>query len=174
MSDHTHTTPQRAHYPLWRRILKITLWSAMAIVLLVAGLLICAVSTLSPERLTPLALRMANESLDADVSASRVEVSLRPSFPFLTLRVDNLCIVSHAFNELPDSARRALPEYADTLVSIGCLRGGINLASLLKGDINLSDITLDHPALNIVTAAGGSANYMIAKADEPADTSALQ
>ena len=49
----------------------------MAAVLLVAGTLICAVSMLSPERLTPLALNVANKVLDADVKASRVELGLK-------------------------------------------------------------------------------------------------
>ena len=66
----------------------------MAAVLLVAGTLICAVSMLSPERLTPLALNVANKALDADVKASRVELGLKATFPFLTLQVDSLSIVS--------------------------------------------------------------------------------
>lgn len=168
------THPARAPYPLWRRLVKIALWTVMGIVLAVAGLLVCVVSTLSPEKLTPLVLRVANESLDADVSASRVEMSLRPSFPFLNLKVDSLCIVSHAFDGLPADSARRLPAYADTLVSIGRLTGGISLASLLKGDINLSDITLDYPAINIVTGPDNRANYMIAKQGSRADTTALK
>ena len=114
----------------------------MAAVLFVAGTLICAVSMLSPERLTPLALNVANKVLDADVKASRVELGLKATFPFLTLQVDSLSIVSRGMRSLAPDMRVSLPAYADTLLCLQSLRGGISLTSLAKGDIDLSDITV--------------------------------
>ncbi|MBP3639959.1 MAG: hypothetical protein J6J20_08755 [Muribaculaceae bacterium] len=161
----------RKHYPLWRRLIKIVLWTAMAAVLLVAGTLICAVSMLRPEHLTPLVLRVADKTLDADVSLSRVELSLRPTFPFLSLEADSLCIVSRAMRRLPADVRAGLPPYADTLARVDRFSGGINLVSLAKGEIDLSDIIFERPGLNIVTAADGTANYMIAgSSDEKPDS----
>lgn len=160
--------PPRQPYPVWRRIVKIILWTAMAAVLLIAGTLICAVNMLRPERLTPLALRAANGMLDADISASRMELGLRPSSPFLTLRVDSLCVVSRAMKRLPQEARACLPEYADTLMAVRSFDGGISLLSLAKGEIDLSDIIIDGAAVNIVTAADGTANYIITPPDEEA------
>lgn len=147
----------------------------MAAVLLVAGTLICAVSMLSPERLTPLALNVANKVLDADVKASRVELGLKATFPFLTLQVDSLSIVSRGMRSLAPDMRVSLPAYADTLLCLQSLRGGISLTSLAKGDIDLSDITVDGPSVNIVTAADGTCNYLIMPQDStPQDSAALK
>ncbi|MDE6453739.1 MAG: hypothetical protein K2L27_05995 [Muribaculaceae bacterium] len=162
-------------YPLWRRIVKILLWTAMAAVLLIAGTLICAVSILKPERLTPIALKAANRHLEADVDASRMELGLRATFPFLTLRVDSLTIVSRAMRALPAGQRAGLPAYADTLLSLRSLEGGISLAALAKGEIQLSDIVVDGAGINIVTAADGTCNYAItAPTAEEADTTATE
>ena len=145
----------------------------MAAVLFVAGTLICAVSMLSPERLTPLALNVANKVLDADVKASRVELGLKATFPFLTLQVDSLSIVSRGMRSLAPDMRVSLPAYADTLLCLQSLRGGISLTSLAKGDIDLSDITVDGPSVNIVTAADGTCNYLIMPQDStPQDSAA--
>jgi len=160
--------PARAPYPLWRRIVKIILWTAMAAVLFVAGTLLCTVSMLSPARLTPLVKRVANSALDADVDVSRVELGLRATFPFMTLRVDSLSVVSRDMRALPDSVRAALPSYADTLLCLRSFSGGINIASLAKGEINLSDIIVDAPTLNVVIAPDGTCNYRLMPPDSTA------
>lgn len=173
MSKHNDT--QRRPYPLWRRLLKIALWTVMAAVLLVAGTLICTVNMLRPERLTPLVLKAANRALDADVDASRMELGLQPSFPFLTLSVDSLSVVSRAMLRLPAAERAQLPAYADTLLSLERFSGGINLLSLAKGEIDLSDIVVESPALNIATAPDGTANYIITEPSaEAEDTTAAE
>ena len=175
MTKNSPTTPPGgAPYPLWRRLVKIALWTAMAAVLLVAGTLICLVSMLQPERLTPLVVRVANKELNADVAAERVELGLRSTFPFLTLRVDGLTVVSRDMKALPAELRAGLPEYADTLLTLRSLRGGINLGALAKGEIALSDITLDGAGVNIVTAADGTANYNITPPSEETDTTATE
>ena len=166
---------QTKKYPWWSRVLKIVLWTAMAAVLLVVGTLVCAVSTLRPEHLTPIVERVANRSLDADVSVGRVELGLRASWPFLTLRVDSLSVVSGAMQRLPADVRRGLPAYADTLLSLNSLSGGINLAALATGEIALSDIVVDGAGVNIAIASDGTPNYAIVAADTTAsDTTAMK
>lgn len=169
------TTPRKAPYPLWRRLVKIALWAIMAAVLTVAATLICTVSMLRPERLTPIALKAANSALDARVDASRVELGLRSSFPFLTLRIDSLSIVSTQMQAAPAAVRAVLPAYADTLLHMRSLSGGISLAALARGEISLSDIIIDGAGVNIVTAPDGRCNYTIVPPtpDEPSDTAAL-
>lgn len=174
MTKNSATAPGRAPYPLWRRLVKITLWTAMAAVLLVAGTLICLVSMLRPERLTPLVVRVANKELNADVAAERVELGLRSTWPFLTLSVEGLTVVSRDMRMLPADVRAGLPEYADTLLTLGSLRGGINLGALAKGEIALSDIIVEGARVNIVTAADGTANYNITPPSESTDTAATE
>ena len=137
----------------------------MGLTLTIVAILICTVNMLQPERLTPLVKNIAEKSLEADISLSRVELGLRASFPFLELRVDSLAVVSRDMRALPDSTRAALPQYADTLMSMRSFRGGINLASLAMGEIDLSDIVVDAAAINIVTAPDGTCNYLITRPD---------
>ncbi|MDE6108921.1 MAG: hypothetical protein K2F72_01375, partial [Muribaculaceae bacterium] len=153
------------HYPLWRRIVKIVLWTAMALVLLAAGTLICTVSLLRPAHLTPLVERVASSQLRADVTAGRVALGLRATFPFLALEVDSLTVISRDMREAPDSLRRSLPAYADTLLSLRALRGGISLTALAAGEISLSDIVIDEPAVNVVLGPRGLCNYNIVESD---------
>lgn len=163
-------TKSSTSYPIWRRLLKIVLWTAMAVVLLVVGSLVCLVTMLRPERLTPLVERVANRTLDADVTVGRMELGLRSTLPFLTLQVDSLTVVSRAMRALPEDKRVGLPAYADTLLTLRGLTGGINLAALARGGIDLSDIVLDAPGVNVVIAADGTANYNIVGLDSTDDT----
>ena len=73
--------------------LKVILWSIMAIVLVIAATLICAVKILTPDRLTPIVERVANNTLAADVSLGRVALDFYPAFPTLRLSVDWGCVV---------------------------------------------------------------------------------
>lgn len=145
-------------------ILFIVLWTAMAVVLLVAGTLMCGVRILNPERLTPIVVNFANKVLDADVSAGRVELAFRPGFPVLQLSVDSLTVVSHA---LKASDRSGLPAYADTLFTIGAFRGAVDLQPLLtRGEIAVGDVALVRPSMNIVIDRHGKGNFDIYKSAE--------
>lgn len=62
-------TKKRRH--IFATVAKITGWTLIAVVLFVAGLLMATLKILSPERLTPLAVRIANSTLNADVSVAR-------------------------------------------------------------------------------------------------------
>ena len=152
-------------YPLWRRIIKILLWTVMALVLLVAGTLICCVNMLHPRHLTPLVERVASSQLQARVELARVALGLRATFPFLTIEADSLAVISRDMQDAPHSVRSALPAYADTLLTLRRLRGGISLTALAAGEISLSDIMIDEPAVNVVTGPGGLCNYNIVPSD---------
>ncbi len=144
----------------------------MALVLLVAGTLICTVSLLRPESLTPLVEQVAQRTLRADVRLGRVALGLRATFPFLNLEVDDLAVISRDMLEAPDSVRRALPAYADTLLTLRSLRGGISITALAAGEISLSDIVIDEPAVNVVVGPRGLCNYNIVETDTT-DTTAM-
>ncbi|MGN0219653.1 MAG: hypothetical protein ACI4AX_05135 [Muribaculaceae bacterium] len=147
-------------YPLWRRLIKIFLWTVLAVVLAITATLITVVATLSPERLTPLVTAVANRALDARVDIARVELGLKATFPFLRLDVDSLTILSPKMMELR-SRRSDLPASADTIVSIDRFTGGISLVALAKGDISLSDVAITSPRVNIVVIDDNVNNFNI-------------
>lgn len=159
-----------------KKALKIILWTIMAIVLAVGGTLICAVKILTPDRLTPIVERVANNTLKADVSLGRVALSFEPAFPTLRLSVDSACVVSKAFDSLTPGQRRELPAYADTLLTFGHFSGAVALDRLVsKGEIALRDVILRAPQVNIVVASDSVYNFdlMAPSAEEPDDSPTL-
>lgn len=152
-----------------RSAIKIVLWIILAVVLLVAGLLVGVSRYFGPERLTPLVCTMANKALDADIEIGSAELSLRQSFPFLNLEVSDLAVISRRMQALASAERDSLPQWADTLLRVDGFSGGINLAKLMVGKIDLSDVEVRRPQLNLVVAADSLANYDIVKAGEEDD-----
>ncbi|MDE5643765.1 MAG: AsmA family protein [Muribaculaceae bacterium] len=152
------------------RLLKILGWTILALILLVAGSLTVAVRLLHPARLTPLVQAAANRYLNADVSLGRAELNLSRSFPFLEIQLDDLTVTSRDISSMPDSARAVLPAYADTLLTLGQLKGSINLSALLKNEIQLGNVTFTSPGVNIVTVSENLNNFNIVPPSEDDDT----
>lgn len=169
--DNTGKEPRRKK-PLWRRVLK---WTGVTAAV-VAGLflLICSliVWILTPSRLTPLVEKQASEYLDADVTASRIELTFWKTFPRMRLDVDSLRIVSRSLDRLTPAERGALPADADSLLSVRSFHGAINVMQLLAGTIHLHDVVIDRPEVNLLQVNDSVANYQILPTSEEADTSA--
>lgn len=150
-----------------RSLLKFGLWSVVAIVLLVCGLLQATISILTPERLTPLVEKFLTKSLNADVEVSRVELTVWETFPDVTLEIDSLSVRSRALDGLTDSIKQQLPANADSLASLKYFHGGIKLHELLVGNLSLYDIQLHEPMVNLVKVDSTMANYDVLPPSEP-------
>lgn len=150
-----------------KKTIKILGLTLLSLLLLAAALLLATVKTLTPERLTPLVNEVANRALNADVSVGRVEVKLRGSLPFVRLEIDSLAIISRDIAALPADERAALPAWADTLATVGSIRGGINLAALAMGQVRLSHVEIIRPQANILLVNDSLNNFSIAKPSEP-------
>ncbi len=155
-----------------RGISKWLIWTVVAVVLLVLGLITQLLKILAPERLTPLVEQVAESSLNADVNIARVELTFWSTFPRLTLDVDSLQVVSKSLQGLTAEQRAALPADADTLLTFTKLKGGINMMHLTLGRITIYDVLLDEPMLNAVQATDAVSNYDIMTA--PADTTPFE
>lgn len=158
-----------------KKILWITAAAAYTLVLVVVAVCICAVKLLEPGQLTPLVCRVAEANLDADVSIASVELGFKPSYPLLRLDVRDLEIVSNSLRGLPDSLRRGLPAYSDTLLRVGRISGGINISELLLGnEISLQGLEVERPEVNIVITpdAANFDIYHTAAVDEEAASAA--
>lgn len=147
--------------PIWKRILKWTSIILGSILLLLAIIISVALFYLTPERLTPLVNRYASDYLNAEVKASRIELTFWSSFPKLEVKVDSLDIVSHSLREVPDSIRSTLPENADSLLSMNRFSGGIHVLALAKGTISLYDVVLSNPRVNLVVVSDSTSNFDI-------------
>lgn len=144
-------TPRKKASPL-KKAIKIAGVSVLTLLLLVLAAITIAVSYLQPEKLTPLIVRYANEYMDADLKAERIEISFWSTFPRFDLDIRGLDLRTRAFESLPDSVRTQLPAYADSLLSFSRLNAGINIPRLMIGHISLYDIIIDSPHINIVQA----------------------
>ncbi len=146
---------------LLSRILKVLLWSVTGIVIFIALLLGTIVLILTPERLTPIAEKYANEYLDADVKIGKIELTIWKTFPKLRVDADSLSVVSKSLKETGSNKRNLLPANADTLLTLEHFHGGVNISSLLAGKIELYDIVLQRPMINLVSVNDSIANYNI-------------
>jgi len=122
---------------------------------------------LTPEKLTPIVNDAATSSLNAEVKAERVELTFWSTFPRLEIKVDSLTVVSRRFDSLTASEREALPQNPDSLLKLHQLQGGINVLSLIGGKIELYDVSLDRPDINLVILNDSSANFDIVPPSEP-------
>lgn len=145
-----------------KALIKTLFFTVLALILLPAATLICTVKVLSPDVLTPLARKLANGFINrGDVYIGRMELSFKPEFPVLNVRLDSLLVVSHAFDDLDGNVRAQLPAYSDTLLTLGSFSGSLNLRPLMRGEISVEDVTLERPGINIVLADEGHNNFDI-------------
>lgn len=153
------------------RLLKITGWFILALALLIFGSLAVSVRLLHPARLTPLIQAAANRYLNADVSLGRAELSLSGSFPFLEIQLDDLTVVARDMRRLSPELHNALPRYADTLLTLRQLRGGINISKLPRNEVELGNVTFTAPGINIVVVSENLNNFNIVPPSESTEPS---
>lgn len=159
--------------PMWRRILKVSAWTLMAIVLYAFGMVAAVLGLLHPERLTPLLEHVANNTLRADVTLGHAQLSIRGSFPYLGIEMRDLTVVSRDIKTLDAADREMLPEWADTLLTVKSFEGSIKLTDLLVGDITIDSVIIDRPQANIVIVDDETNNYDIFPPSEEEDTTAF-
>lgn len=162
MPDKKKFKSARPKARLWVRIVKallLTLWGAA---LFVIGTLICALTVLTPERLTPLVETIATTQLqNARVEVGNISLTASKTFPFLQAEISDLKVISHAIDSLaPDAARRK-PQWADTALTVDAFTGGLNLPKLMTGTLEFSDVTITRPAVNFVVANEKVTNFSI-------------
>lgn len=153
----------------WFKPIKYLLWALLAVVLLIIVAVSTAVYMLTPERLTPLVNRYGSEMLDyGAINVRRVELTFWSTFPDFKLQVDSLSVTSTALNGCNIAG---IPDDAGNLLSVEKLSGNIDLKSLISGKIEIGDVIIVRPNVNIVQATPVLANYnVMTPSDEKTDT----
>lgn len=170
IADNQQDNKSKKHRPWWHRIAKWLTLTIIGVSLIIIAVISVAVWMLTPEKLTHLVEKYSTEYLDADVTVGKVELTFWNTFPKLWLRADELTIVSHSLKNVPKHVRDSLPADADTLLTLHRFSGGVNLMALMYGNIELYDVALDRPHINIVQINDTLTNYMIVPASENTDT----
>lgn len=158
--------PQKRR-PFWRKALKWVCATAIIATALITLLLGVVLFYLTPERLTPLVNKYAGNYLDADVHAARVELTFWSTFPRLEVEIDTLTIVSRSLKALPAQQRAELPQDADSLLSLQKFSGGIHLLNIIAGNIDLYNVQLTNPRINLYTVNDSINNFDILPPSEP-------
>lgn len=146
-----------------RKLIKI---SALAIGTLLLTLLTLAAIVVhyvfTPEKLTPIVLNMANQSLNADLKIKSVELTFFSTFPQFGLKVEEGTLVSKALND-------SLPQPTDSLLSFReCVLTVNPLDYFLKNKISVHNLSLNQVSVHAYRNTAGKANWEIAKI--PSDT----
>lgn len=162
----------RSFFGMLRVVALTLLWAAVAVILLVVGLLTTAVKILTPDRLTPLVEHVASSYLVADVKSSKIELTFWSTFPRLTVEADSLSVVSRSLKPLTAAEIASLPSGADTLMLVNRFSGCIDIAQLPLGRLALYDVLIDGPMLNLVSVNDSVSNFNIVPPSEPDSVSA--
>ena len=146
------------HMPRWlARTLKTAVWTAGSVMALLVLTLCLTVWILTPDRLTPIAERLASENLNADVRIKRMELTIWKTFPYMTIDVDGINVRSRTL----DKHKASLPAGIDSLLDVDYMRARFNLARLAIMDIEIKEIFIDSPKVNLVAVNDTLNNYMI-------------
>ena len=140
--------------------LVIVVMSVVVAFFLIVGILINFLVT--PEKLTPIVLKYANEYLNADVELESVEATFFSSFPRFGVKIKNGVIVSHAFH-----SRDTVPSKMDTIVVFKELRVGVDLMNyIVSNELSVGRIRLKEPYLRLFKNGEGQSNWDIVKETE--------
>ena len=105
---------------LGKRVLKWTLWSLLALVVLIlVGVTIVIHFIFTPAKLTPLVEKTAKEYLNAEVHFGNIELTFFSTFPDFGIQLDDASVISGTFR---DSTANSEPTMQDSLMNIkSCL-----------------------------------------------------
>ncbi|MBD5346204.1 MAG: hypothetical protein HDR92_03625 [Bacteroides sp.] len=172
MSDINDTqqaeTKSARKHGLWR-VVKWLLIIVAVLVVLVCCAVGVVVSYLEPGRLTPLVTNYASEYLNADVAASRVELSFWSTFPRVGVKIDSLRINSRAITGISAEDEAALPNDARRLLDVAHFSGSVNVALLSSGKLHFHNVIAESPDINLVKVTDSVANYLIIPDTGPDD-----
>lgn len=146
---------------IFRNAGRLLLWVVGAVVVLVA-ITVAGISLwLTPQRLTRLVNEEGSKYLNADINAAEIDYTFWSTFPVIHINADSVTITSRSLKGIPDSVRVKLPSDADFLASASHLSGSINIVKALHGEIEMTDLEIGAPKINIVSAGTGINNYSI-------------
>lgn len=151
---------EKKKLPRWRKALRITLISLLSLILLVTAALAVVVNfVLTPEKVTPLVEKIANEQLDAEVRLGSVDLTFFSTYPRVELSVSDGLLVSKAF-------RDSCFEKTDSLLSFSRCKINVNVGAYLrKKRIVVRELVIDSAHVYVFVNKDGVANYDIFGAD---------
>lgn len=145
-------------YRIFKRIIIWSLVSIFALVLLVAGAIAYTLNFIfTPEKLTPLIVRVANENLDARLSLRSVELKFFSTFPNFSLAIDSGALMSKSMDTTL---------MTDTIVSFDRVNIVVDPMALIRNEqVVVHRIALDRPRIYAAVRSDGVPNWLVYKND---------
>lgn len=144
------------------KILKVFGWTLLTITIVVSVLLVAVVKFFDSDRLSPMVEQIANDYIDGHVKLGKLKLGFNPHFPILGVEVEDLSVISHAFDSLTVEQKGLLPNYADSLVTLDYMSGSLDIKRLIvNNELSLHNVVLRGLGVNLVIAHDGKANYDI-------------
>lgn len=151
--------------------LRITLALAGLILLLGIAIGIVIHIVLTPEKVTPIVLNLANEYIDADVKCESIEITFFKTFPYLGVHLHNGNIINY-----PKHSEDSIAEYMnspqDTLIGFNdCIVSFNPVAFLLDKKVIVNQIEVVHPVIYAFVNPKGETNWdIMSEKDSEQDT----
>ena len=138
-----------------KKILKRTaVFIAILIVLFSTTVAVALNFIFTPDRITPQALKMINENVDAKVSCESIELTFFSTFPRFGVKLKNGSVVS-----IPATGKKN-----DTLAQFALCKASFNAERLWrKHDLIINNVTLTEPKIRAIINESGKANWNIVK-----------
>ncbi|MCH5240505.1 MAG: hypothetical protein J1F38_09795 [Muribaculaceae bacterium] len=118
---------------------------------------------LSPQRITRLIEEESSSYLNAEIKIGNLDYKIFSSYPWLSFELDSLYVVSKTLDNIPADLKDSLPPDASLLASVEMVKGKINIHSLLHNEVNIRDIDISRPSVNIVILNDSLNNYNIVR-----------
>lgn len=146
-----------------KNILKITSLSVVALIVLALGGIALAVNFIfTPEKLTPVVLKVSNQVLNAKLDMKSVELTFFSTFPRFGLKLTNGSLVSKALKD-------TLWQKTDSLVAFDKCVVVVNpLDYLYKNKITVNYLGLENASVYAYKSKEGVANWDIMQVDTSA------
>ena len=153
---------------IFKKTLKITLIVLLSLVVLVAAVAgTVTYIVFTPDRLTPIVVKQANNFLNAEVNIESVELTFFSTFPNFGLKLNRVSVVS----EQPSVHRGkdGFPcgnTHSDSLLTLDALIATIDVGAYLDHkDVIVRGVELVNPAIFAYIDAEGKANFDIVPAE---------
>ncbi|MCH5225720.1 MAG: hypothetical protein J1D77_06945 [Muribaculaceae bacterium] len=147
----------------WIKAFKISAWTLAGLVVAAAIALWIIVAHLQPERIAGIIEKEAGKYLDAEIKIGRLDYRLFSSYPWLDFEVDSLAIISKSLDSLSAEQLAELPQNSDSLLFIKKISAQVNVHSLIHHKVDIRNIEIERPKVNIVIYDDSLANFNISR-----------
>lgn len=150
-----------------RKTIKTLVISLVSIILLILGLIAFTLNFIfTPEKITPVVLRVANQTMNAKLDMESVEITFFSTFPRFGLKLTNGSLVSKALND-------TLWQKTDSLLAFRkCILVVNPMDYLNDNKITINRLLVDSASVYAFTDKNGLTNWDIMKVDSTATDTA--